>query len=251
MKNGILHTFLLMLLLSTSCGQEGKVIPRKKMAHIYAEMFVADQQIASDRKYRSMADTSLVYEPIFEKYGYTSDDYRASMAYYIQDADRYARILRESSTILENEIRQLKAEKKLLESMEDAQDAVWAFEPERIFFMTGVGNTGIIYEDSLNFYMDSAGGKEFFDAREWLDSAFYGPELVVRTDSLAVREVSDSLAVDRNTAEGRDEKKSSEDAAGTVTAVSSASHGKVNDAGIPMKVTDGRPAVPARKLIRK
>ena len=151
-------------------------------------MFVADQRIGSDRKARSMADTSLVYEPIFEKYGYTSDDYRASMAHYIQDADRYAKILRETSAILNAEIRHLKEEKKKLDSIEDAQEAVEDFAPERVFFMTALENPGLFYEDSLGFYVDSAGGDMYFDAREWLDTAYYGPVMKTVCDSVEVAE---------------------------------------------------------------
>lgn len=196
MRKAAIHILLLAAVLLSSCsGKDGKVIPRHKLAHIYAEMFVADQRIQSDRKYRTMADTSLVYEPIFEKYGYTADDYRASMAYYIKDADRYARILRESSSILESELRQLKSEKKIMESIEEAMDAVEAFEPERIFFMTGVGSPRASEVDSLVFFIDSSGGQQYFDSREWLDTAFYGPEMVIpEPDTLSAKQ--DSVAAD-------------------------------------------------------
>lgn len=196
MRKAAIHILLLAAVLLASCsGKDGKVIPRHKLAHIYAEMFVADQRIQSDRKYRTMADTSLVYEPIFEKYGYTADDYRASMAYYIKDADRYARILRESSSILESELRQLKSEKKIMESIEEAMDAVEAFEPDRIFFMTGVGSPRASEVDSLVFFIDSSGGQQYFDSREWLDTAFYGPEMVIsEPDTLSVKQ--DSVASD-------------------------------------------------------
>lgn len=189
MRRFVSYAFLVFLLTLCACSrQEGKIIPRDKLARIYAEMFVADQRIGSDRQARSMADTSLVYEPIFEKYGYTSDDYRASMAHYIQDADRYAKILRETSAILNAEIRHLKEEKKKLDSIEDAQEAVEDFAPERVFFMTALENPGLFYEDSLGFYVDSAGGDMYFDAREWLDTAYYGPVMKTVCDSVEVAE---------------------------------------------------------------
>ncbi|MGM9747352.1 MAG: DUF4296 domain-containing protein, partial [Candidatus Cryptobacteroides sp.] len=81
-----------MCLTACSSSEGGRIIPKRKMAQIYAEMFVADQQVTMDFKTRSSADTSLVYEPIFEKYGYTTEDYRASRAHYIQEPDQYARI---------------------------------------------------------------------------------------------------------------------------------------------------------------
>ena len=62
-----------------SCGGDVKVIPKDEMAEIYAEMLLMDQWIAAHPQARRTADTSFVYEPIFEKYGYTSDDYRSSV----------------------------------------------------------------------------------------------------------------------------------------------------------------------------
>ena len=57
-------------MLSVSCRKdEAEVIPRSKMAEIYAEMLVTDQWITTTPGIRMIADTSLVYEPILEKYG--------------------------------------------------------------------------------------------------------------------------------------------------------------------------------------
>ena len=140
MRLSAFHIAVLAAIILCSCSrEEGKVIPKAKLARIYAEMFVADQKIGGDTKARSMADTSYVYEPIFEKYGYTSDDYRASMAHYIKDADRYAKILRETSIILEEEIAELKRQKAAMAPLEEALDAMERNRPDRIFFMTGIG----------------------------------------------------------------------------------------------------------------
>ena len=149
-------------------------------------MFVADQRIGQDRKARSMADTSYVYEPIFEKYGYTSVDYMASMEYYIRDADRFAKILRETSIILEEEIADLKRRKAALAPIEEALTLLEKYRPEKVFYMTGVGSPSVFREDSLGFYVDSAGGPQYFDARTWLDTAFFGPVMTVAADSIAV-----------------------------------------------------------------
>ena len=64
-------SFALALLIGlASCsGGRDKVIPRAKLAEIYAEMLVTDQWITSTPGVRREADTSLVYEPILEKYG--------------------------------------------------------------------------------------------------------------------------------------------------------------------------------------
>ena len=61
--------FAVLLLIVSCSGDNGKVIPRSKLAEIYAEMFMTDQWIISTPGVRQIADTSLVYEPILEKYG--------------------------------------------------------------------------------------------------------------------------------------------------------------------------------------
>mgnify|MGYP003445798638 FL=1 len=55
------------VLVLSSCGKdEAEVIPRAKLAKIYAEMLVTDQWVTSTPGVRMIADTSLVYEPILE-----------------------------------------------------------------------------------------------------------------------------------------------------------------------------------------
>lgn len=89
------------------CGKdEGKVIPRNKMAEIYAEMFLTDQWL-NTRALRKMADTSLVYEPILQKYGYSSKDYRKTVDVYLDDPERFARILRTTGEILDERLAEL------------------------------------------------------------------------------------------------------------------------------------------------
>ncbi len=180
-RNLLLFCLLLAVMLLSSCKKE-QVIPRSEMAEIYAEMFIADQRIASASRIRTTADTSLVYEPIFEKYGYTSDDYRASVAYYIQDATRYARMLKRSAAIIEAKIRELKKEKALLDMLEDAQGMASRYAPERIYYLTGLDNPDTFGEDSLRFYVDSTGGELWFDVRKWQDTAYFGPVMVVAAD---------------------------------------------------------------------
>lgn len=112
------------LFMCLACSSDQtKVIPRSKMAKIYAEMFVVDQLTNSEPKYRQAADTSLVYEPILNKYGYDTDDYRKSVEFYMNDPERFARILRTTTEILDARI----AELKELQSFEKRQEEVRRF----------------------------------------------------------------------------------------------------------------------------
>ncbi len=94
----------LLLSLAAGCGHEkkGKVIPRGKLAQIYAEMMLADEWLMSNStNYKRVSDTTYFYEPIFNKYGYTAKDYIASVEHYIDDPLRYGRILKRAEAILQ------------------------------------------------------------------------------------------------------------------------------------------------------
>ena len=87
----------------SSCREEGRVIPRKTMSKIYAEMFLADQWLRDHSAARSVADTTLFYEPIFNKYGFRKIDYITSVDKYIDDPEKFTKILKGSIAILEEE----------------------------------------------------------------------------------------------------------------------------------------------------
>ena len=109
---GILAT---LFVLACSSKGAGEVIPRKIMAEIYADMFVADQWTNSNRSYRRTVDTTVIYEPIFQKYGYSADDYIASVDYYLNDPIRYERILQNALKIIE-------ARQEVLEKARDEKE---------------------------------------------------------------------------------------------------------------------------------
>ncbi len=91
-----------------SCSRSGRVIPASKLSDIYAEMFLADQWLVSHYSERRVADTTLFYEPIFKKYGYTLKDYDASVRHYIEKPDDYAKILKTASLKLDDKAKYLR-----------------------------------------------------------------------------------------------------------------------------------------------
>ena len=97
-----LHIVLL-LVVAVSCGP--RRIPRDDMERIMADILIQDQQIKNDRSLRKQADTSLVYEGIFEAYGYNTDDYLYSVEYYLQDPARMEKIMGAVAENLEKEIK--------------------------------------------------------------------------------------------------------------------------------------------------
>lgn len=181
-----------------SCGKKERVIPKEKMAEIYAEMYVLDQWLDDNRSLRREADTSLVYAPVLDKYGYTYDDYLNSVDVYMKDPTRYSRILRRTSEILGSRLTELKAEKK---AQEDALKESRRLDSLRNLIHLNVDSlmnsmVRTAPSDSLVTAFDSLG---FVDFRfvQTSDTTYDGPAMVIRIDSLAV--ASDSLTVLKDT----------------------------------------------------
>lgn len=199
----------LSLILVSCSGDKGRVIPRAKLAQIYAEMFMVDQWISSNHSIRRQADTSLVYEPILDKYGYTSADYRRSVNKYMDDPERYSRILRTTGQILDDklaelnlrqeEILRLRAIKEFLEEMRYEAD----FKAEE-FFPYLFAEPYVHYYDSLDVKPDSTLMVYRLINIDRADTLYDGLRMILK-DSLAVkdtlmatdsRKVQDSLVVE-------------------------------------------------------
>lgn len=207
-----------------SCGKKERVIPKEKMAEIYAEMYVLDQWLDDNRSLRREADTSLVYAPVLDKYGYTYDDYLNSVDVYMKDPTRYSRILRRTSEILGSRLTELKAEKK---AQEDALKENRRLDSLRNLIHLNVDSlmnsmVRTAPSDSLVTAFDSLG---FVDFRfvQTSDTTYDGPAMVIRRDSLAV--TSDSLTVLKDTLP---EKKNPQAADGTIPEVTRKEIGTVS-----------------------
>ncbi|MGN0190960.1 MAG: DUF4296 domain-containing protein [Candidatus Cryptobacteroides sp.] len=181
----------LVLCLASACKERERVIPKNKFAEIYAEMFVLDQWLDENREVRRSADTSLVYAPVLGKYGYTYDDYLASVDEYMKDPMRYSRILRSTSEILNSRLEELK-------SMRDEQIAreKAAHHLDSLIRSVNFNMDSVLMEmmrshptDSIVAVADSDGFLSFRFVTV-CDTVYDGPGMVLR-DSL---EVADSLA---------------------------------------------------------
>lgn len=205
------------MLLCMACGREGKVIPKGKMAEIYADMFVADQWITQNYRASRTADTTVVYEAVFRKYGYDSEDYRASVEHYIQDPDRYARILRHTVVLLDERIAEKKAELKKLKALEaNVQDIVIEFDFDRIWIFEN-GYPRLTVRDSLDYFR---GRQEYFilDLKPFADPDSTGISPYFPQDSLITPDTTaaSDTAVTPDTTAARDSADTDADAeAGT------------------------------------
>ena len=182
-----------LVLFLSSCGRgRVRVIPRDELAEIYAEMMMTDQWILNTPNVRLIADTSLVYDPILEKYGYDSDDYRKSIDVYMDDPERFAKILKVTGEILEGRLKGLELKKEEMERLEMLRKEAEKFRPDLDFdemFPYFKDEPYVHYHDSLAFEMDSITRIYRMSPVELADTVYDGVRMVIRSvepDTLAV-----------------------------------------------------------------
>lgn len=188
-RQHIVFLLAAVVMFAASCRKDGaEVIPRAKLAKIYAEMLVTDQWIMTTPGVRLIADTTLVYEPILQKYGYDSDDYRKSIDYYMNDPERFARIFRSTVEIIDGQIAELKHEQAILDAIAKLPKVVSDFKVgDYVPYLDG--EPYLHFYDSLDVVIDSATLMYRLVSIERSDTLFDGLKIVLR-DSL---NVSDSI----------------------------------------------------------
>ena len=194
-KHFVILLLLAAIVLAPSCRRNGpRVIPRGKLAKIYAEMFVTDQWIQNTPKLRSIADTSLVYEPILEKYGYTSEDYQHSVQHYMDDPERFSRILRTTGDILDDQIKDLKRKQKELQELEAKRlaESKRKYPEYELWYTELPPRNERDYSDTISVGWDTASLMFKFRYMPRTDTIYEGVRMIVPADTLTV---ADSLAV--------------------------------------------------------
>ena len=157
MKRVLLCLLLLGALLS--CTPRGRVIPKDKLAEIYADLFMADEWVA-ERHLRSALDTASLYGTVLERYGYTVEDYRVTAQEYLKDPERYAKIIKKTMKILEQREKDLKKEIQRLEALQDLDKARDVYLPQWRFALCPMDHQEIFHlADSIAIYVDSIGDK--------------------------------------------------------------------------------------------
>lgn len=176
----------MVLALFVSCNRSGRVIPRGRMTRMYAEMLMTDQWISSHYSARRQADTSFVYGPVLEKYGYDADDWRASVAHYLRDPQRYARMFANVGDIIKDRESELVALDNARRAAREYLDNLERFKPEKIYTMSGLFNKETFCEGALRYYVDTTGGDWRFDPSKGADTIYHGPMLIWPEDSTAI-----------------------------------------------------------------
>lgn len=103
----ILVAVAVVAICAVACARGPRIIPKSKMEKIYTEVLLADQWLAVNYQYTGVADTTLFYETIFRKYGFDTDDFRASLEYYMRDPLKFSRMMKNVAVKMETEAERL------------------------------------------------------------------------------------------------------------------------------------------------
>ena len=107
-----------------SCGKKARIIPEAKLSQIYAEMFMADEWLREHPAAHKTADTTLFYEPIFTKFGYTTADYIVTVDKYMYKPEEFVKVFEKTKQILDRKAQELLDLKKLIDGINDANKAI-------------------------------------------------------------------------------------------------------------------------------
>ena len=98
---------IVLVLVAVAACQNPRIIPKGTLTDIYEDMFLADQLVRERNLPQPQMDTLLVYEAVFNKYGYNTDDYLNSVRYYLKDPERFAKVFDEVNRRLEAKVKDL------------------------------------------------------------------------------------------------------------------------------------------------
>ncbi len=188
-RGHILLTAAVAALCIAGCARSGRVIPKKDMIALYTDMFIADQWLRDNSSARAAADTTLFFDPIFRRHGYSFADYEKSIEYYSGRTEDLREVMDSVSKRLKNRAEHYR---KLSERIREARE-----ENERL----RVDYTAVDFsDDSLVWALDGI----LWPLRDSLavsDSLAAADSIAVSADSLArakgLREMPDSVGPHR------------------------------------------------------
>lgn len=124
---------LVCVLSLASCGP--KVIPAHKMEKVYEDVLVADQWLKANPDAQRKADTTYFYAPVLEKYGYSVEDFKQSLLYYIAHPKKFSAILEKVEKNLDERTKQVINDEKIKMTDENADfNGEVHLQPEEFFF---------------------------------------------------------------------------------------------------------------------
>ncbi|MDR1054291.1 MAG: DUF4296 domain-containing protein [Prevotellaceae bacterium] len=99
------YIVVILLVLATMACLDRRVISKSKITDIMVEMYIADAVKSRDNSLVMpylRHDSISIYEPVFAKYGYTIDDFNASIGYYTNKPEVMKEIYSDVITRIKN-----------------------------------------------------------------------------------------------------------------------------------------------------
>ncbi len=109
-KSLLLLTLLLILF---SCSDRG-IIKKEELPPLIADLFIADKALSMDFQRMQSADTMAIYEPVLKKYGYTTEEFLATIDHYLPRPAKLKGFFTKAMEILEK--RKALAEEQIIEA---------------------------------------------------------------------------------------------------------------------------------------
>ena len=141
----IRHIFIILtaaLLCLSSCREKESIIPKDIMSQIYYDIYMTDEAVDVNYRLRRMADTMRVYEPIFNRYGYTTEDYNRSVNFYMERPDKFEDVFEGTKTMLEKR----KAELNSILEAEGKRPRLWSLVDSLELYTSEGIHAGMVYK---------------------------------------------------------------------------------------------------------
>lgn len=141
----IRYLFLILtaaLLCLSSCRDRKDIIPKGTMSKIYYDIYMTDEAVDANYGLRRMADTMRIYEPIFNKYGYTTEDYNRSVNFYLERPDKFEDVFEDTKTMLEKR----KAELNAILEAEGKRPRLWSLVDSLDLYTSEGVHAGMAYK---------------------------------------------------------------------------------------------------------
>ena len=168
--------------------QGPRVIPKDTLTDIYTDMFIADQMVREENIPRPQMDTMLLYEAVFEKYGYDTDDYLNSVRFYLKDPERFAKVFENVAKRLQGEVDALD---KIVRHQEWVASKLGAKRPQLDSILAPFSEESV-YVGLARVARDTSRYPAWFRL-----AAVHEDTLMVSVDSLAAQRGRDSLSKEK------------------------------------------------------
>ncbi|MDR1897482.1 MAG: DUF4296 domain-containing protein, partial [Prevotellaceae bacterium] len=184
--------FIALLLVFVSCSKT--LIPENTLAKILYEMYLTEAIIASQGELQSsVIDSTRVYEPIIEKYGYSLTDLRKTMIAYAAKKDKLPSVYEKVRAMLADEKRiyqPLARIEKLSKNIYIGSDSIMVKSRsfnKRPFNLITLTEQGI-YDVSASFFFFKNDSTKNPKMTVWLESRLHKDSIVGKQEADLIKD---------------------------------------------------------------